>query len=85
MAASDPDGGATQTIERRETKLSEKRLAAAVAALIVVAVAMTAGLASARPTASLSGAGSTFVVPLVTAAAKYSNRVSFPTGTEDLP
>ena len=47
--------------------MTRKRLAAAVAALIVVAVALTAGLASAQPTASLSGAGSTFVVPLVTA------------------
>jgi phosphate transport system substrate-binding protein len=46
--------------------LRKQRLAAAVAALTIVAVALTAGLASARPTASLSGAGSTFVVPLVT-------------------
>ena len=41
---------------------------ATLAVLGVIAVAMTAftGLASARSTASLSGAGSTFVVPLVT-------------------
>jgi phosphate transport system substrate-binding protein len=36
------------------------------AALAVVALALTTSLASARQTASLSGAGSTFVVPLVT-------------------
>jgi phosphate transport system substrate-binding protein len=49
--------------------LTRKRLAAALAALSVAAVALTAltGLASARSSASLSGAGSTFVVPLVTA------------------
>ena len=47
--------------------MTRKRLAAAVAALTVVAVVMTAGLASARSTASLSGAGSTFVAPLVQA------------------
>jgi phosphate transport system substrate-binding protein len=49
--------------------VTRKRLAAALAALTVAAVAVTAltGLASARSSASLSGAGSTFVVPLVTA------------------
>jgi phosphate transport system substrate-binding protein len=46
--------------------LTSKRLAAILAALGVAAAVLT-GLASARPTASLSGAGSTFVVPLVTA------------------
>ena len=56
--------------------MTRKRLAAAVAALIVVAVALTAGLASARPTASLSGAGSTFVVPLVTAWTQHYNGAS---------
>jgi phosphate transport system substrate-binding protein len=47
--------------------LNRKRITAAIAALGVIAVAMTAltGLASARPMASLSGAGSTFVNPLV--------------------
>jgi len=56
--------------------LTRKRLAATVAALIVVAVAMTASLASARPTASLSGAGSTFVVPLVTSWTQHYNGAS---------
>ena len=56
--------------------MTRKRLAAAVAALIVVAVALTAGLASAQPTASLSGAGSTFVVPLVTAWTQHYNGAS---------
>jgi phosphate transport system substrate-binding protein len=37
---------------------------------------MTAGLASARPTASLSGAGSTFVVPLVTSWTQHYNGAS---------
>ena len=46
--------------------MTSKRLAAILAALGVAAAVLT-GLASARPTASLSGAGSTFVVPLVTA------------------
>jgi phosphate transport system substrate-binding protein len=48
--------------------LNRKRIAALVAALGVTAVALTvfSGLASARSTASLSGAGSTFVVPIVT-------------------
>jgi phosphate transport system substrate-binding protein len=56
--------------------LTKKRLAATVAAFVVVAVAMTAGLASARPAASLSGAGSTFVVPLVTAWTQHYNGAS---------
>ena len=37
---------------------------------------MTAGLASARSTASLSGAGSTFVVPLVAAWTQHYNGAS---------
>ncbi len=47
--------------------MNRKRIAAAIAALGVIAVAMTAltGLASARSMASLTGAGSTFVNPLV--------------------
>ena len=56
--------------------MTKKRLAAAIAALIVVAVALTAGLASARPTASLSGAGSTFVVPLVSSWTQHYNGAS---------
>lgn len=48
--------------------MNRKHIAAAVAVLGVMAVGLTAftGLASARQTASLTGAGSTFVVPLVT-------------------
>jgi phosphate transport system substrate-binding protein len=48
--------------------LSRKRLTAALATLGIAAIATAAwaGLASARETGSLSGAGSTFVVPLVT-------------------
>ena len=47
--------------------MNRKRIAAAIAALGVIAVALTAftGLASARQMSSLSGAGSTFVNPLV--------------------
>lgn len=48
--------------------MSRKRLTAALAVLTAGAVAVTAwtSLASARQTGSLTGAGSTFVVPLVT-------------------
>jgi ABC-type phosphate transport system substrate-binding protein len=48
--------------------VTRKRLAATLAALGVatVAVAAMAGTSSAKSTASLTGAGSTFVVPLVT-------------------
>lgn len=47
--------------------MNRKHIAAAIAALGVMAVTLTAltGLASARSNASLSGAGSTFVVPIV--------------------
>jgi phosphate transport system substrate-binding protein len=48
--------------------LNRKRIAAVVAACGVTAVGLTAftGIASAHQTSSLTGAGSTFVVPLVT-------------------
>ncbi len=53
---------------REEKQLLGKRFIAALAALAVMTVGVTTwtALASARSTASLSGAGSTFVVPLVT-------------------
>ena len=51
-----------------ENQLLRKRFIAALAALAIVTVGVTTwtALASARSTGSLSGAGSTFVVPLVT-------------------
>jgi phosphate transport system substrate-binding protein len=62
--------------------LSKRRITAAVlAAVTVTAVAMTAwtSLASAKQTATLSGAGSTFVVPLVSAwtQAYHGSQVSY--------
>jgi phosphate transport system substrate-binding protein len=48
--------------------VTRKRIAAVLAVLAVAAVTLTAwtGLASAKQTGTLTGAGSTFVVPLVT-------------------